>query len=139
MDQNEFYRQLGLRIRAARRRANRTQLDLARQLYISRSTLAGIESGRQRVPAHILFDLCSVLGISPSELFPSPNPGAAVAAADHAHARIDFGADSGLAPYREWLSKITEEGVLDDQPEEDPELSTRAPREVQNRESSGPR
>jgi transcriptional regulator with XRE-family HTH domain len=50
-----------------------TQVDLARKSAgsLSRSAIANIESGRQRISLFQLYEVAATLGISPSELLPS--------------------------------------------------------------------
>ena len=65
-----LYREFGRRLRTARRAVGLTQADVAVRVGLSRTSLTNIERGRQHVLLHMLFDLASAVGKSPSELFP---------------------------------------------------------------------
>ena len=68
-----FYRELGQRIRTARKRhagGSLTQAELAERVDVSRSSIANIEQGRQQAPIHILVQIAEALGVSPGELLP---------------------------------------------------------------------
>lgn len=70
MEREPIYRLLGKAIRAKRRANDWHQEKLAGMLGISRATLASIETGRQRLLVHQLYDIARVFGVSPSELLP---------------------------------------------------------------------
>ena len=73
MDAAQIYRNLGTRIRNLRKSLGRTQDQLARQVGISRASLANIEAGRQQVLVHHLFALASALQLdSPAQLLLAP-------------------------------------------------------------------
>jgi transcriptional regulator with XRE-family HTH domain len=67
-----FYEELGKLIQGFRKGANMTQADLGSRMRptVTRANVANIESAKQRVLAHMLFDIAGVLGVSISELFP---------------------------------------------------------------------
>lgn len=64
----EFYVQFGLRVKNARVSADLSQAELATKLGIARSSVANIESGRQRLPLHQLPLIARVLALSIDEL-----------------------------------------------------------------------
>lgn len=69
MDAEHVYRNLGSRIRELRRSLHQTQDQLARQVNMSRASLANIEAGRQQVLVHHLFALAAALQLdSPAQL-----------------------------------------------------------------------
>jgi transcriptional regulator with XRE-family HTH domain len=69
MDANQIYRNLGKRIRDLRKGLGRTQDQLAKQVGISRASLANIEGGRQQVLVHHLFGIAAALDLdSPAQL-----------------------------------------------------------------------
>lgn len=73
MDAAHIYRNLGTRIRDLRKSLRQTQDQLARQIGISRASLANIEAGRQQVLVHHLFALASALQLdSPAQLLLAP-------------------------------------------------------------------
>ena len=73
MDTSRVYRNLGNRIRSLRKGLGFTQDQLAKQVGISRASLANIEGGRQQVLVHYLFALADGLQLeSPAQLLLSP-------------------------------------------------------------------
>jgi transcriptional regulator with XRE-family HTH domain len=55
---------MGMAIREARRRANRTQAELAASLGMSRATISGIENGTvQEIGVRKLAALCAAVGL----------------------------------------------------------------------------
>ncbi len=66
-----FYRQLGERIRDARKTANLNQDVLASYLEMSRASIVNIEKGRQRSPVHLLVDIARILNVDVCSLIPA--------------------------------------------------------------------
>lgn len=66
---DRFYADIGRRIRDARVRTGATQAQLATQASMTRSSLANIEAGRQRIPVHVLVLVSEALNVAPTELF----------------------------------------------------------------------
>jgi transcriptional regulator with XRE-family HTH domain len=66
---DRFYIDVGRRIREARTGATLTQAQLASLAALTRSSVANIEAGRQRVPLHVLALIADALGIDPRTLF----------------------------------------------------------------------
>lgn len=64
------YAQLGKRIRNRRKALDLTQDKLAEKLAISRGSLANIETGRQRILIHQLYDFAHALETDVLELLP---------------------------------------------------------------------
>lgn len=69
---DELYEAIGDRIKAARTLAKITQTDLGRQIGLTRSSIANIEAGRQRVMLHWVFQIADELGVDPRELIVEP-------------------------------------------------------------------
>ncbi len=71
--QNHLYRLFGERLRQRRRsrRPALTQQKLADAVGLSRTSLANIERGHQRVQIHLLYQFARVLQCKPLELLPS--------------------------------------------------------------------
>ncbi len=69
---------LGARVKAARRQAELSPKELAALVGLSRSSIANLESGRQRVPIHIIWNLADALGVSVVDLMPEPERRASV-------------------------------------------------------------
>ena len=63
------YRYLGLNISYYRKLKGLSQSDLAEKVNISRTHMSRIETADCAVSLDVIFDLCSVLEISPCNLF----------------------------------------------------------------------
>ena len=87
-ERDEFYTEVGRRVRMARESAGLTQDALADQVQLSRTSVTNIEKGRQKIALHTLFLVASVVGVEPASLLPSRgNRGAGSrTAADRVHA-----------------------------------------------------
>lgn len=73
MRSGEIYKNLGLRIRGLRKALGQTQDQLAKQVGVSRASLANIEAGRQQVLVHHLFGIADALQLdSPAVLLLPP-------------------------------------------------------------------
>jgi transcriptional regulator with XRE-family HTH domain len=70
---DQLYQAIGDRIRAARTRSKITQTDLGRRIGLTRSSIANIEAGRQRVMLHWVFQIAEELGAHPVELVVEPD------------------------------------------------------------------
>jgi transcriptional regulator with XRE-family HTH domain len=65
-----LYVQIGNNVREARKGSRLTQLDLANAVGMTRSSIANLEAGRQRIPVHLLVWIGEILGVSPRALLP---------------------------------------------------------------------
>jgi transcriptional regulator with XRE-family HTH domain len=67
-----FYTEVGRRVRDARVKAKpkMTQIQLAGALNMTRSSIANLEAGRQRIPLHVLVWIAEVLNVRPLSLLP---------------------------------------------------------------------
>ena len=63
MDESEIYKVLGRMFAEARNEADKSQVEIANLVGISRDSLANIENGRQRVHFHIALQLRDVLNM----------------------------------------------------------------------------
>lgn len=68
MTDETFFKELGQRISKARKQANQTQAQLADMLKLKQQVIASYEIGRRRVPASLLPQLASALGVSAEAL-----------------------------------------------------------------------
>lgn len=76
MGVERIYKTLGIRIRDLRKSLGLTQDRLAKQVGISRASLANIERGKQQVLVHHLFALADGLQLeSPAQLLLAPQRG----------------------------------------------------------------
>lgn len=69
--EEQLFQYIGQRLRERRQAIDVTQADLAQRLGILRSSLANIESGRQRVPLITLYRLCFELNSDLTSMLPS--------------------------------------------------------------------
>ncbi len=69
---DELYEAIGDRIKAERTQAKITQTDLGKRIGLTRSSIANIEAGRQRVMLHWVFQIAEELGINPQKLIGEP-------------------------------------------------------------------
>lgn len=66
---DRFYADLGQRLHRARTAARITQQGLATVAGLTRSSVANVEAGRQRVPLHVLAAMAGALRVEPADLF----------------------------------------------------------------------
>lgn len=69
-EQDWLYREIGRRIRDARRRASLTQVDLARKAGLARTSITNIEMGNQQPTIHALWRIADAVHTSPGDLLP---------------------------------------------------------------------
>jgi transcriptional regulator with XRE-family HTH domain len=65
-----LYAHIGRAVRDARKIARFTQADLAEAVGMTRSSIANLEAGRQRIPVHLLVWIGEILRVSPRSLLP---------------------------------------------------------------------
>ena len=65
-----FYRELGRRIKDARKKSCLTQEALATKISLTRTTVTNIEKGRQQLLVHTLVDIAEALNVAPDTLLP---------------------------------------------------------------------
>jgi len=67
-----FYNHLGAQVKRLRGLRGLTQDELGQRLHpaVTRASVANIEGGKQRVLAHTLFDLATILAVPITELIP---------------------------------------------------------------------
>lgn len=75
LDTRQFYREVGIRIRDARKKVKEqdgklTQEALAESVGLERTSLTNIEKGRQRLLLHTFSRIATALRVSPTELLP---------------------------------------------------------------------
>lgn len=69
--ESDFYREFGQRVKNSRVNRGLTQADLATQLGLTRSSVANLESGRQRIQVHLLPVISKALEVGVAELLPA--------------------------------------------------------------------
>lgn len=67
-----LYRHIGATIKKCRNERNLTQEELSSQIGISRASLANIETGRQRLLIHQLYNIAGHLGREIGAMLPNP-------------------------------------------------------------------
>ena len=69
-----FYRDFGDRLRAARDAKGASQAAIAAGVGLSRTSVANIERGRQRMSLHLLMEFARALEVEPCDLLPPVPP-----------------------------------------------------------------
>jgi transcriptional regulator with XRE-family HTH domain len=69
-DNASFYKELGSRIKDARKKIQLTQEHLAEKVFLTRTTVTNIEKGRQQLLVHTLVDIAKALHVSIDDLLP---------------------------------------------------------------------
>lgn len=67
---DSLYKEIGQRVKKARRRKGLSQDDLADHIGLSRSSISNIENGNHSVLVHVLYDMAKALEISTVDLLP---------------------------------------------------------------------
>ena len=70
----DIYIAVGENVRHYRKQAGMRQLDLCREVALTRGSIANIETGRQRILLHQAFDLARALNVSVDCLVPGFSP-----------------------------------------------------------------
>lgn len=89
------YPAVARRLAEERRRAGKTQAEMAAALGLSRPSIVNMEQGRQRIGLDHLYQAAALLGLNVVDLLPEPSPEgetvvrASVVRADHALARAE--------------------------------------------------
>jgi transcriptional regulator with XRE-family HTH domain len=68
-----IYAEIGRRIREERDKNGWTQQELSDKTELTRSSIANIESGRQKIQVHVLYLFADLFKINPMDLLPPPN------------------------------------------------------------------
>ncbi len=71
--EDNFYRDVGQRVRNARKKSGMTQKSLASKVLLSRASITNLEMGRQKLMLHTLVDIASELHVPPDDLIPKPH------------------------------------------------------------------
>lgn len=67
---SQLYKELGKTIKGLRLKRGLKQQELADHIGLSRASMVNIEKGRHKPQIHILYDLSTVLGCTPTDLLP---------------------------------------------------------------------
>lgn len=71
---SRFYEEFGSRLREEREAAGLSQQQLAKAVGLTRSSIANIEAGRQRVALHHFTGFADALRLNPASLLPMRAP-----------------------------------------------------------------
>ena len=71
IDRDQFYIELGNRLRVKREKSELTQVEVAEAAGISRTSLTNIEGGRQRILVDQLAIICSKLNTTMDDVVPT--------------------------------------------------------------------
>ncbi len=94
-----LYEELGRVVRAQRESAGMTQGELARLVGMTRTSISNIESGRQKLQIHTLYDVARALEVQPEALLPPQ--------ADPEQKAVEDRLPQGLTPAeREWAIRL---------------------------------
>jgi transcriptional regulator with XRE-family HTH domain len=103
MEPKLIYAHIGALIKTRRKHFKLTQEKLATQLSISRASLANIETGRQKILVHQLYNLAAALDLSPADFLPA----AAAVAPEAATEAADLPLPEGLKPqHKEQIARL---------------------------------
>jgi transcriptional regulator with XRE-family HTH domain len=69
-----FYREFGDRLRLSRQAKGMSQAEVAPGVGLSRTSVANIERGRQRMSLHLLMEFARILDVEPADLLPPVHP-----------------------------------------------------------------
>lgn len=101
----QFYEELGRRLRDARLDADLSQAKLAKLLGLTRSSIANIEAGRQRIQAHTVVSIAAELSMPIEKILPSRD----ALSANEAHVALhdsQFESDSARKFVRDSLANL---------------------------------
>src|SRR6266568_9012680 len=71
VDETLLYNLIGSTIRQERRKAEMTQEQLADAVGVLRTSITNIEAGRQKLPLHVLYEICIALGVEIATILPT--------------------------------------------------------------------
>lgn len=71
INEKALYLEIGARLKQRRSERGTTQDELADAVGLLRTSIANIESGRQRTPIHVLYNLCLALATDLEAILPS--------------------------------------------------------------------
>jgi transcriptional regulator with XRE-family HTH domain len=76
INEDALYVRIGAQLKAIRTNSSNRQLTqekLASIVGLERTSITNIEAGKQRLPLHVLYELCNALGVEVSEVLPPYN------------------------------------------------------------------
>lgn len=94
-----LYAKFGMLVKAARRKADLTQAQLAQAIGLTRTSIANIEAGRQRAFLDTAYRIAEAVSCSPHELLPD-------AAALRAEPGLPAAVESQPPAVRKWIKDV---------------------------------
>ncbi|MBT3982044.1 MAG: helix-turn-helix transcriptional regulator [Bacteriovoracaceae bacterium] len=70
MNIDKLYLEIGQNIKAARQIVKLSQAELATKLGLKRTSITNIENGKQRLPLHLLYEICELLNVDALKVLP---------------------------------------------------------------------
>lgn len=70
IDEERLYRLVGDALKRRRKETGMTQIRLAAEVGVTRTSVTNIEAGRQKPPLDLLFRICTVLGVEVTAVIP---------------------------------------------------------------------
>lgn len=107
MEELKLYQIIGKRIKETRQNRGYTQQELADLIHLTRSSIANIEIGRQKLPIHVLYAIAEQLKIEPFNLLPSGNPESEIKVKDDMRVKLD---DFSLEELK-WIKQIKDKNT----------------------------
>ncbi len=71
LDHELLNKQIGSRIKLRRTKIGITQIELAKRVGLSRTSIANIEAGHQSPPLPVFYNICQELGAEPISILPA--------------------------------------------------------------------
>jgi DNA-binding XRE family transcriptional regulator len=71
IERKPLYQSVGEKLKQGREGAGLTQTQMAEAIGLQRTSVTQIEKGVQGAPLHVLYEMCSVLGLEIRDLLPS--------------------------------------------------------------------
>src|SRR5690349_3333650 len=68
-----LYQHIGEQIKRIRQESNMSQEELANKVGVTRTSITNIERGFQKLPLHLLYNICEVLNVEAISFLPSIN------------------------------------------------------------------
>lgn len=74
MDVSPLYKAIGAAIKEARTELGLSQEDLAKMVHLTRTSITNLESGKQQVPLHTLYEIAAAIDRDVRVLLPAEVP-----------------------------------------------------------------
>jgi transcriptional regulator with XRE-family HTH domain len=71
VNEDELYLHIGVRLQKKRKALKMSQQEVGERVGLGRASVSQIEAGEQQTSLRVLYDICIVLGLEPSEIMPT--------------------------------------------------------------------